>query len=178
MKKIHCFLTLVLVGGFLLLNSCSKEDDSDNNSTATCSDGIQNQGETGVDCGGPCPDCLNSSMTATIDGNSWTANYITYMGISGHSFSGTSADNKRITITFDGDQAAVYSFVDNPYSNQGSYTIGTTVYNTGFNGTGSVTITSFENNVISGTFSFSAETQFGGNSVNITDGLFTDIELK
>ena len=24
---------------------------------ATCSDGIQNQGETGVDCGGPCPPC-------------------------------------------------------------------------------------------------------------------------
>jgi hypothetical protein len=25
--------------------------------TPTCSDGIQNQGETGVDCGGPCPAC-------------------------------------------------------------------------------------------------------------------------
>ena len=24
---------------------------------ATCSDGIQNQGETGIDCGGPCPAC-------------------------------------------------------------------------------------------------------------------------
>lgn len=26
-------------------------------STATCSDGVRNQGETGVDCGGPCPPC-------------------------------------------------------------------------------------------------------------------------
>ncbi len=26
-------------------------------STPTCNDGIQNQGETGVDCGGPCPAC-------------------------------------------------------------------------------------------------------------------------
>jgi hypothetical protein len=25
--------------------------------TPTCSDGIQNQGETGIDCGGPCPAC-------------------------------------------------------------------------------------------------------------------------
>jgi hypothetical protein len=25
--------------------------------TATCTDGVQNQGETGVDCGGPCPAC-------------------------------------------------------------------------------------------------------------------------
>ncbi|MDQ3193108.1 MAG: CUB domain-containing protein [Bacteroidota bacterium] len=24
---------------------------------ATCTDGIQNQGETGIDCGGPCPAC-------------------------------------------------------------------------------------------------------------------------
>lgn len=30
---------------------------STNCSTATCSDLIQNQGETGVDCGGPCPAC-------------------------------------------------------------------------------------------------------------------------
>jgi hypothetical protein len=26
---------------------------------ATCSDGIQNQGEVGIDCGGPCPVCTN-----------------------------------------------------------------------------------------------------------------------
>lgn len=34
---------------------------------ATCSDGIQNQGETGVDCGGPCPPC--SSTHNIGDGN-------------------------------------------------------------------------------------------------------------
>ncbi len=28
---------------------------------ATCSDGIQNQGETGIDCGGPCPACASCS---------------------------------------------------------------------------------------------------------------------
>jgi len=49
----------------------------------TCSDGIQNQGETSVDCGGPCQDCggacpnncdsssncVPSSITASIQGN-------------------------------------------------------------------------------------------------------------
>lgn len=30
-------------------------------STATCTDGIQNQGETGVDCGGPCAACSGGS---------------------------------------------------------------------------------------------------------------------
>ena len=28
----------------------------------TCSDGIQNQGETGIDCGGPCPACTNFTI--------------------------------------------------------------------------------------------------------------------
>ena len=28
-----------------------------NQNKETCSDGIQNQGETGIDCGGPCPKC-------------------------------------------------------------------------------------------------------------------------
>ena len=29
----------------------------------TCSDGIQNQGETGIDCGGPCPPCCPCSAS-------------------------------------------------------------------------------------------------------------------
>ncbi|MDG1477484.1 MAG: T9SS type A sorting domain-containing protein, partial [Vicingaceae bacterium] len=34
--------------------------------TPTCTDGIQNQGETGVDCGGPCPACPPPSCTDGI----------------------------------------------------------------------------------------------------------------
>ena len=33
--------------------------------TATCSDNVQNQGETGIDCGGPCPACTTSSACTT-----------------------------------------------------------------------------------------------------------------
>lgn len=49
-------------------------------STATCSDGIQNQGETGIDCGGPCAACptcddgvQNGSETGIDCGGSCTA---------------------------------------------------------------------------------------------------------
>ncbi|WP_126974397.1 CAP domain-containing protein [Gynurincola endophyticus] len=38
----------------LVLCSCQKNDD---NSTPSCADGIQNQGETSIDCGGPCAPC-------------------------------------------------------------------------------------------------------------------------
>ncbi len=46
-------------GGFRasLLNSGGCGSGGGGGSTATCSDGIQNQGETGVDCGGPCTAC-------------------------------------------------------------------------------------------------------------------------
>ena len=36
--------------------------------TATCSDGIQNQGETGVDCGGPCAACSTAAPSAPSGG--------------------------------------------------------------------------------------------------------------
>ena len=47
------------------ITSCSKNDNTppDPDATATCSDGIQNQGETGVDCGGP--NCQACEVTPT-----------------------------------------------------------------------------------------------------------------
>ena len=43
---------------------------------ATCSDGIMNQGETGIDCGGPCDPCFSEFMTAKIDGVDFAANLV------------------------------------------------------------------------------------------------------
>jgi hypothetical protein len=37
-------------------------------SCPTCTDGIQNQGETGVDCGGPCPACTGSCFDGIQNG--------------------------------------------------------------------------------------------------------------
>jgi hypothetical protein len=37
---------------FLAFTACEKEQE-----THTCDDGLLSPGETGVDCGGPCPDC-------------------------------------------------------------------------------------------------------------------------
>jgi hypothetical protein len=51
MKAFKWMLMGMMVAS-LAVYSCKDEDDS-----ATCSDGIQNQDETGVDCGGPCAAC-------------------------------------------------------------------------------------------------------------------------
>ena len=65
-------------GGFRasLLNS----DGCGTPAEPTCNDGIQNQGETGIDCGGPCaaicPPCQDVTMTIVLDNypeeTSWT----------------------------------------------------------------------------------------------------------
>jgi hypothetical protein len=47
-------LSLIIVFASVAIISCSKKDDE---STGTCSDGIKNQTETGIDCGGPCAVC-------------------------------------------------------------------------------------------------------------------------
>ncbi|HSJ11480.1 MAG TPA: hypothetical protein VK916_02275 [Gillisia sp.] len=55
MKKL--FLTgLVLTS--LTFTSCNSDDDTALEQLATCTDGIQNGLETGIDCGGPCAACV------------------------------------------------------------------------------------------------------------------------
>ena len=63
MKQLSLIILFVL--GIIMLDSCKKENEEpagDPGVTATCTDGIQNGTETGVDCGGDCDPC---------DGTSW-----------------------------------------------------------------------------------------------------------
>ena len=55
MKKFSLLLFLFSLSFATLVNSCKQE--------ASCTDGKQNQGETGIDCGdaaGKCPPCENA----------------------------------------------------------------------------------------------------------------------
>lgn len=68
----HPLIVVLLVGfSATLYVACSKEDSSEKHppyAVPTCSDGIQNQGEFHIDCGGPCAECqLIPHMSATID---------------------------------------------------------------------------------------------------------------
>ncbi|MEL6636741.1 MAG: hypothetical protein AAFW73_22095 [Bacteroidota bacterium] len=51
---------------FFLFPACNPEDDdtSTPETVATCSDGIQNGDETGIDCGGDCPACTVAPPTS------------------------------------------------------------------------------------------------------------------
>lgn len=56
MKNFKFLLMLVaLTGAMVTWQGC--DDDGDNEPEPTCTDGIQNGDETGIDCGGTCDPC-------------------------------------------------------------------------------------------------------------------------
>ncbi len=59
MKKLKMIFFLLLISGLVIGTQACSDDESDD-PTPTCTDGVQNGNETGVDCGGdcaPCPTC-------------------------------------------------------------------------------------------------------------------------
>ncbi len=61
---INASVLLILCSFLFIYSGCSKDDNNSSSTpTPTCSDGIQNQGETGIDCGGPCSACPTSVCT-------------------------------------------------------------------------------------------------------------------
>lgn len=55
------YIQVVRTNGDGSTNSMSGDICVYNAAAPTCNDGIQNQGETGIDCGGPCPACVGNS---------------------------------------------------------------------------------------------------------------------
>ncbi len=68
MKKFQSLIVIVIFGTatMLIYNGCKKEKPAP---AETCYDGIQNQNETGVDCGGKCDPC----PSLLCDGNGTTS---------------------------------------------------------------------------------------------------------
>lgn len=185
MKNLLKFLSLLLIASSisLFVTSCGDDDDDQttpSTPTATCSDGIQNQGETGIDCGGPCAACptvSDTSYTAKVDGVVWEsdiisvtntpATKITLVGIE----SGTGT---RLTLTYSG-----------PFTT-GTVAMGSTFVaeyrnaaGTPFGGiSGSITFTKFNttSKVISATFTCNVKDNNANITKVITNGVIENIE--
>ncbi|PID67553.1 MAG: hypothetical protein CR968_06180, partial [Flavobacteriia bacterium] len=71
MKKLISSALFAITFG-LFISSCSSEDVKE----PTCSDGIQNQGETAIDCGGPCGDCAHIVTGKITENTTWTNDQI------------------------------------------------------------------------------------------------------
>jgi hypothetical protein len=76
-NKIYTILALAFLVAFA---SCNNDDDADNmmpEPMATCSDGIMNGDETGIDCGGTCTECETMAMDPDFSG---TFSQVDFMG--------------------------------------------------------------------------------------------------
>lgn len=63
--NIFRLLLIFVASSGLFLVGCNNDDDGGGGTVATCTDGIQNGGETGVDCGGSCPNSCDAEPTCS-----------------------------------------------------------------------------------------------------------------
>lgn len=98
--------------------------------TSTCSDGIQNGDETGIDCGGSCLPCSNSAPEGVI--NTPSQNQVIEVGDSVY-FTGTGTDinGDNMTCLWNFDGGATNSILQDPgniqFNTEGVYDVSFTV---------------------------------------------------
>jgi len=164
-------LFLVILGIF----STCKEEEEDPGPVATCSDGILNQGETQIDCGGPCPAC--PSITCKVDGADWTSDYTSitagFFGSVLQIQGGQSLNSSSMLIGYMGLQATG----DFPLE-AAKYTIGGVNYVMNKYPPGRIIFTDYNTTTkkITGTFEFDAKDTLTGNTVSVTLGVFTNVD--
>lgn len=162
---------LFLVG--IAMVSCTDKDD--NKDTATCTDGIQNQGEEDVDCGGPCPPCIKEpGMTAKVSGYAWTALNLA-----------ASLNGGLLNITGDNGVTPFYMIIldYNGPQQVGTHNLSPTTMLLNMNSkefnlvSGTITFTEFNTTAkrISGTFSFEAKHPGETLVISVTQGSFTNL---
>jgi hypothetical protein len=169
MKAIyHLTYKSVIISLMMVIVSCQPEE-TQIPVLPDCMDAIQNQGETGIDCGGPCDPCP-SVMSAKVDGTDW------------HSAgSVNSLVNDSSIIILAGNGSSTLSLIyTGPFTN-GTYNLDAASYvltatNTNYlSSSGTITFQSwnFESKEVAGTFSFKAFDASGsGDTVNVTNGQF------
>lgn len=150
----------------------------------TCSDGTQNGEELGVDCGGPCPNAcisqppvLNTSFSAIINGNDWSATLPSALELNeGITITGFSAPNV-IVMNYNEDFTTRTGNLDLT-TNMATLT-GADISDQCLAQSGSITFTKFDtaNKVVSGTFEFTCQGTDGVDVV-VTNGKFEDIKYE
>ena len=188
-------IAFVLATYVLVASSCS--DTIDN--TGTCYDGIQNQGEQGVDCGGPCqsvcPSCadgiLNQGETAVDCGGPCDPCYPRLAAIMNDTTWNSTSRNAFIsapgTLRIYGTNqmsnlTLYYSGPFAPGTSTVSQFIGEFRDESGnlfaSGSSGSITFTTFDttNRTVSGIFSFLGTNTTNGSTIEVENGIFNVLE--
>lgn len=166
-----CLLTI----GLTSIQGCSTSDSETSLPRPSCEDNIQNQGENGVDCGGPCSPC-KAKLSASVNGSDWQAQGNINTSINGNSI-----------IILSGNGTSTLSMIYTGPFTEGTYNLAAATY--GITATaqnfisseGSITFNSWDyaNEQISGTFNFKAFDSSGsGDSVVVTQGNFSYVTFQ
>ncbi len=185
---------LILLMGIIVLMMASCSEKIDN--TGTCTDGVRNQGEQSVDCGGPCPascpscadgirnqdevavDCGGSCdpcyarLSASINGMNWTSTSRNAF-ISGPGtirFYGTN-QSSNITLYYSGPFRAGTIPAGTQFRGEFRDLQGNVFLS---NTNGSITFYEFDTTAksVSGIFAFMATDTISGTSKAVTGGVF------
>jgi len=166
----RCSLIILLAIFTALFLSCNKTDTAVSKPIPDCYDNIQNQGEQGVDCGGPCVPCPGKMM-ATIDGQPWeTIGPITSSVLNNSIFISGSSSNSTISLIYNGPfSTGTYNLQSALYTNPSGIQYSTT------QGTISFSEWNQEDNLVFGSFSFNGYQIGGSDTVFVTSGAFQSV---
>ena len=168
MKGISC-IALTLILAFSLVSGCDKVDTAISD-VENCSDGILNNGEREIDCGGSnCQSCP-AKMTAMVNGAEWKLSGATI-------FSQVNPAGNSIFLTGTDSSLNSISLIHTGPFQEGTYTLTSGLYSTpqqNYTSTqGDLIILEWdsEERFISGQFSFDAVNTIG-DTIRIQEGYF------
>ncbi|HNR49682.1 MAG TPA: hypothetical protein PKN14_10590 [Bacteroidia bacterium] len=185
MNRKWSMLLTIIAAVSLTFAACKKDKGGE-----SCSDGILNQNEEEVDCGGPCSPCATPAMSALIDGTNWSAvdtfylNKTSSAGFTSYQLKGLSG-SKAVEFFFiftDGVDSLKENVVYKDSPTTSGFTFvnvrmidGSTIYNN-LVGTVELTFTRIAYGRATGTFKFTGSG--GGATHSITNGTFTRIKIN
>lgn len=160
----------------LALGGCNTVDTGVSKPFPDCFDNMQNQGEQGVDCGGPCFPC-GSVLTAKIDGNPYASEgSVTSSIINNQILIGSGNGTSTLSLNYTG------PFVNGSYTGQqANYIINGSPNVMYISNQVNITFTNWDNinNQVSGTFNFEAfESSGSGDTIQVTNGKFEFVSFQ
>lgn len=174
---------LMLFTPAVLLFSCKKETTEE-----TCSDGFQNQGEAGVDCGGPCTPCASQSgppyFYALIEDS---ANFYTNVNVTkiADTFSFQAINNFaeiRFGIYFipnhDATEDSALMVSNSAYAQFGAAIYDQAVFVGGQEQIGAIMVENASTNILEGNFTFRVMNDTGSDTVDIFNGQFSNVTYE
>lgn len=174
---------LILFAGLGLFISCEKETNVE-----SCTDGFQNQGETGVDCGGPCAPCSGQSgplyFYAMVEDSSnfYTNVQVQKVADTFNFLAVNSYAELRFGIYFipnhDATQDSALMVPNSASVEIGAAVFDQPVFIAAEEQIGAIMVEDPGTNLLEGNFTFMVMNASGNDTINVSNGQFNDVTYE